>query len=238
MKCGPIAALAMLFLAFPLLGARGLETEEEKTVYALGLLLSKQMPNFPLDERDLEFLEQGLRDGLLRREPRVSLADYAAKLPQLAETRNAALLEAETKQAQEFLESERNVDGASVSESGVVKRVLRRGAGRRPAETDTVELHYHGTLRDGTVFDSSVRRDEPVTLPLARILPCWTEAITTMEVGEKSRFVCPPELAYGERGSPPSIRPGAALAFEMELLAIVDPPDREGGSRSEAQSPD
>ena len=90
-----------------------------------------------------------------------------------------------------------------------------------PKATDTVKVHYHGTLTDGTVFDSSVKRGEPATFPLNQVIKCWTEAVQLIKVGGKSRLVCPSGIAYGDRGSPPVIKPGATLVFEVELLDIV-----------------
>jgi FKBP-type peptidyl-prolyl cis-trans isomerase FkpA/FKBP-type peptidyl-prolyl cis-trans isomerase FklB len=84
-----------------------------------------------------------------------------------------------------------------------------------------VKVHYHGTLIDGTVFDSSVQRGQPATFPLNGVIPCWTEGVQRMKVGEKSRLVCPSQIAYGDRGAPPKIKPGATLVFEVELLEIV-----------------
>ena len=88
-------------------------------------------------------------------------------------------------------------------------------------EGEKVAVHYHGTLPDGTVFDSSVDRGEPATFPLNRVIPCWTEGVGKMKVGGKARLVCPPDSAYGDRGAPPRIPPGTALVFEVELIEIV-----------------
>jgi len=100
---------------------------------------------------------------------------------------------------------------------------IKAGQGASPQATDTVKVHYHGTLTDSTVFDSSVQRGEPATFPLDRVIPCWTEGVQRMKIGGKSRLVCPADVAYGDRGRPPQIPPGATLVFEVELLDIVKP---------------
>jgi FKBP-type peptidyl-prolyl cis-trans isomerase FkpA len=96
----------------------------------------------------------------------------------------------------------------------------REGNGPSPSATDVVKVHYHGMLTDGTVFDSSVQRGEPASFPLNRVIPCWTQGVQQIKVGGKAKLTCPPELAYGERGSPPVIPPNSTLIFEVELLAI------------------
>jgi len=111
--------------------------------------------------------------------------------------------------------------GARKTESGIVIIEQKAGAGESPKATDKVKVHYHGTLSDGTVFDSSVQRGQPATFPLNGVIKCWTEGVQLMKVGEKSRLVCPADLAYGERGAPGRIKPGATLVFDVELLDIV-----------------
>ena len=113
------------------------------------------------------------------------------------------------------------MEGAIRTESGLIYRELEPGTGESPKAKDKVRVHYHGTLRDGTVFDSSVDRKAPFLTALNRVIPCWTEGVTRMSVGGKSRLVCPASIAYKDRGSPPTILPGAALAFDVELLEIV-----------------
>ena len=105
--------------------------------------------------------------------------------------------------------------------SGIVIQEVSAGTGAQPTAEDVVQVHYHGTLRDGSVFDSSVERDEPAIFPLSGVIPCWTEGVQTMRVGGESRLVCPPDLAYGAN-PPPGIPPNAALVFEVELLEIVE----------------
>jgi FKBP-type peptidyl-prolyl cis-trans isomerase FkpA len=96
----------------------------------------------------------------------------------------------------------------------------REGTGRSPAATDVVKVHYHGTFTDGRVFDSSVQRGEPASFPLNGVIPCWTQGLQQMKVGGKAKLTCPPELAYGAQGAPPTIPPNATLVFEVELLEI------------------
>jgi len=112
-------------------------------------------------------------------------------------------------------------DGAVVSASGLVFRTLKEGAGAMPAASDTVRVHYRGTLPDGKEFDSSYKRGEPATFPLNRVIKCWTEGVQRIKVGGKAKLTCPPAIAYGERGVPGAIPPNATLVFEVELLDIV-----------------
>lgn len=103
---------------------------------------------------------------------------------------------------------------------GIQIRRYNATEGAKPGKTDTVTVHYHGTFEDGKVFDSSVERGSPASFPLNRVIPCWTEAVTRLRVGEKARVTCPPATAYGARGAPPRIPPNATLIFEIELLGI------------------
>jgi FKBP-type peptidyl-prolyl cis-trans isomerase FkpA len=119
-----------------------------------------------------------------------------------------------------FLDKAAAEPGATKTASGLVYRELKAGTGPSPTATDTVTVHYRGTLVDGTEFDSSYKRNEPAQLPLNGVIPCWTEGVQKMKVGGKSRLVCPSAIAYGERGSPPVIPGGAILVFEIELLGI------------------
>jgi FKBP-type peptidyl-prolyl cis-trans isomerase FkpA len=111
--------------------------------------------------------------------------------------------------------------GATRTPSGLVYRELTPGTGESPKATDTVTVNYRGTLPDGTEFDSSYKRNQPAQFPLNRVIPCWTEGVQKMKVGGKSRLVCPAAIAYGDKGSPPTIPGGATLIFEVELLNIA-----------------
>jgi len=106
------------------------------------------------------------------------------------------------------------------TKSGLQITTLREGTGKSPNRRDRVSVHYHGTFENGEVFDSSVDRGKPAVFPLNRVIKCWTEGLQLMKVGGKARLVCPPKIAYGKRGSPPTIPPNATLTFEVELLAI------------------
>jgi len=104
--------------------------------------------------------------------------------------------------------------------SGLVYQSLKEGTGASPKATDTVRVHYHGTLADGKVFDSSVQRGQPAEFPLNRVIPCWTEGVQMMKVGGKAKLTCPPQIAYGARGAAGVIPPNATLTFEVELLGV------------------
>ena len=110
--------------------------------------------------------------------------------------------------------------GPVTTASGLVYESVKDGTGESPKATDTVRVHYHGTLADGKVFDSSVQRGQPAEFPLNRVIPCWTEGVQRMKPGGKAKLTCPPAIAYGARGAAGVIPPNATLTFEVELLGI------------------
>lgn len=208
-------------LSDPTLAASDPVTEEQRTLYALGIAISQSLANFALTESELEQVKAGITDGVLKRPRKVDLQAYGPKLQQLQQSRAAAVAENEKKAGTAFLTKAAAEAGATKTESGIVIKSIKAGTGATPKATDTVKVHYHGTLIDGTVFDSSVVRGEPATFGLDQVIKCWTEGVQHIKVGGKSRLVCPPALAYGDRGAPPQIRPGATLVFEVELLEIA-----------------
>ena len=196
------------------------KTESDKTLYAIGLMLAANMADFNLSEDEMAMVSAGLEDGVLGAEPEVDVAEYGPKVQEFVAQRAAASATVEKQQSAAFLESMAATEGAVTTSSGLVYLDLVKGDGESPGETDNVTVHYHGTLSDGTVFDSSVERGEPASFPLNRVIPCWTEGLQKMKPGGKARLVCPSDIAYGDRGSPPRIKPGAALVFEVELLSV------------------
>jgi FKBP-type peptidyl-prolyl cis-trans isomerase FkpA len=197
------------------------ETEEQKTLYALGLALSQKLTVAEFSEAEVEMIQSGLADGLLGRDARAELSVYGPKIDEMIRTRMAAVTEREKKESLAYCESKANEEGAQKTASGAIYFEVEPGSGAAPTATDSVKVHYHGTRRDGSVFDSSVERGEPVTFALNSVVPCFAEGIQKMRVGGKAKLVCPPDTAYGDRGSPPAIKPGEALNFEVELLEIV-----------------
>src|SRR5262249_53510959 len=196
-------------------------TEEQKSLDRLGLALSRSLGSFALSEAELEIVKVGLTDGVLQREPKVDPQLFLPKVQELQKTRAAAVAAVEEKAGGDFLAKAAAAPGATKTESGLIIPPPPPGTGQTPTADDTVKVHYHGTLIDGTVFDSSVQRGQPATFSLKGIIKCWTEGVQHIHVGGKSRLVCPPQLAYGERGMPPRIKPGATLVFDVELLDIV-----------------
>jgi len=201
-----------------------LTTEEDKTLYALGLALGLNITDFGLSARDLEIVKRGLADAASGATQEVDIKVYGPKVRDLAMAKAKERAAAETARAAVFVEQTLKEAGAVKTPSGMVFIEQKKGTGASPKPTDTVKVHYKGTLVDGKTFDSSYDRGEPAQFPLNGVIPCWTEGVQKMAVGGKAKLVCPPALAYGERGSPPVIPPGATLVFEIELLEVGAPP--------------
>ena len=197
------------------------KTDEQKTLYAIGLAVAGSLSAFALSPAELELVKAGLSDGVLNKPRQVDLQAYGPKIQELQKARASVVAAAEQKAGQAVLDKAAAEKGATKTASGLVIVPIKPGTGAAPKATDRVKVHYHGTLADGGVFDSSVQRGEPATFPLNGVIPCWTEGLQLMKVGGKSRLVCPAAIAYGDRGAPPRIKPGATLTFEVELLEIL-----------------
>ena len=216
-------SLGVILAAASTVAAAGpeLKTEEQKVFYAVGLAVSRSLVPFTLTESELELVKAGIADGVHGKEQKVDLQTYGPKIQELQKARMSAAAAGEKKVGQAFLDKAAVEKGATKTASGLIVTTIKPGNGTSPKPTDKVKVHYTGTLVDGTVFDSSVQRNEPATFQLNGVIPCWTEGMQLMKVGGKSKFVCPAALAYGDRGAPPKIKPGATLVFDVELLEIL-----------------
>jgi FKBP-type peptidyl-prolyl cis-trans isomerase FkpA len=214
-----MAAALLLGIAGPAAAQPALETDQDKTLYALGVAIGTNVQDFDLSAADLAIVSAGIGDAALGNELKVDMQVYGPMIQQLADERVAARAAAEKEAAAALLYDLAQETGAERSASGVVYVPVTVGTGANPTAADTVRVHYHGTLRDGTVFDSSVDRGEPVTFPLDGVIACWTEGVQKIKVGGKAKLGCPSDTAYGDFGQGP-IPGGAALVFEIELLGI------------------
>jgi len=199
-----------------------LETEDQKTLYALGLLLGRNVKSFALNPDELVIVKAGITDAATNAKPQVDLETYGPLIEGFVQKRASAGADDAKKKGQEFADTVAKEDNATKTESGVVIRVIKPGTGPSPTEADIVKVHYEGKFIDGTVFDSSIGK-EPVEFLLGGVVPCWREAVQKMKKGEKSQVVCPSAVAYGDSGQPPDIPPGATLSFEVELIDFKKP---------------
>jgi FKBP-type peptidyl-prolyl cis-trans isomerase FkpA len=190
------------------------QNEDEKALYALGHNFGKGLTVFSLSPSELEVLKRGLSDAVAGTPPLVEVEQYGGKVQGLARGRQAKANEAHLAKAA----AEK---GATTLPTGIIYRELKAGTGPTPKSTDTVSVHYRGTLITGEEFDSSYKRNQPAEFPLNGVIPCWTDGLQKMKVGTRAKLVCPTKTAYGERPPPGSrIPPHAVLEFEVELLSI------------------
>jgi FKBP-type peptidyl-prolyl cis-trans isomerase FkpA len=204
-------------------GAPALATDDEKTIYSLGVYMYQSLATFDLSPAELELVKQGLADAAAGK-PATDLATWGPKFRTLAQARGARLAEREKASSAAYLAKAAAEPGAVKTASGLIYREQKAGTGAVPAATDTVKVNYKGTLVNGTEFDSSYRRNEPAQFALNGVIKCWTEGLQKMKVGGKATLTCPSDIAYGDRGRPPTIPGGATLIFDIELLEIVAPP--------------
>ena len=193
----------------------------DKVSYALGLSIGNNFQNSGIKKLQVEDFVKGLEDVLGEKQPAISyeeakqvINDYFMKLQQ-------ERLEINKQAGAEFLEVNRHKAGVVELPSGLQYEILKQGTGAKPSASDKVKCHYHGTLINGTVFDSSVQRGEPATFGVSQVIPGWVEALQLMPVGSKWRLFIPSNLAYGEHGAGDVIEPNSTLIFDVELLDIV-----------------
>ncbi|QTM01047.1 FKBP-type peptidyl-prolyl cis-trans isomerase [Mannheimia sp. ZY171111] len=200
-----------------------LDSLESKGGYGIGLQIGQQLLSSGMDV-NAEAVARGIYDVLNNNEPAININEVTAALQELGQRAEAAqteafkAIDAENKA---FLEENKKANGVIITDSGLQYEILTEGTGEKPTATSTVRVHYTGSLIDGTVFDSSVKRGQPAEFPVNGVIRGWTEALQLMPVGSKWRLTIPHELAYGERGAGASIPPFATLIFEVELLDIL-----------------
>ena len=197
---------------------------EQQASYGIGRQIGDQVASNPFEGLDATAVAQGVIDSLEGKEYAVEVEDLRAAFGVINERMQAAQAE-QAKEAsaegQKFLDENAQREGVTVTESGLQFEVITEGSGEKPTAASTVKTHYHGTLIDGTVFDSSYDRGEPVEFPVGGVIKGWTEALQMMTVGSKWRLAIPYELAYGEQGAGGAIGPFQTLVFDVELLEIV-----------------
>lgn len=221
-------SLRVLLIFFVILGlasgavAKEPETEDEKTFYFLGVMAGGGLTRFALSEEEMVWVQRGVGDVVKGEAIQLDTQQYGPKLQELIEERQQASVAAEKKASAAFLAEEASKPGVRKLESGLLIEDLVVGSGKSPEVSDTVRVHYHGTLRDGRVFDSSVRRGEPFETQLSGVVECWQQGVSQMKQGGKARLSCPSELAYGDASPSPTIPGGSALVFEVELIEVVE----------------
>jgi FKBP-type peptidyl-prolyl cis-trans isomerase FklB len=227
MKSYIISALALGLVVVSASGQDALDLKQTKSrvSYSIGVDIGSNFKSQEI-EIDLKALTAGLADAiagkpqLTEAEMRDTMMDFQKDMMAKMQDRQKASAEKNVKEGEKFLAENAKKEGVKVTATGLQYKVIKSGTGKTPKLTDTVKTHYHGTLIDGTVFDSSVERKEPAVFPVNGVIPGWTEALQLMKEGDKWQLVVPSKLAYGERGAGGKIGPNATLIFEVELLSI------------------
>ncbi len=194
---------------------------QDEVSYALGLSIGQNFKASGIKAITSEDFIAGLQDALAEREPQMTNERAREVINQLFTRLQQEEAELNAAAGKEYQEIMRHKSGVVTLPSGLQYEIIKEGTGAKPKATDKVRVHYHGTLINGVVFDSSVERGEPAEFPLNAVIPGWTEILQLMPVGSKWRVVIPSELAYGSRGAGDVIRPNMTLIFEIELLDIV-----------------
>ena len=200
-----------------------LNTDEQKASYGFGLQFGNQLLRNDFDGLDVVAVMAGIQHWYLHQQAAMAQEQinpsYQA-IQRKQQEKSAELAAKRTALAEQFLAANAARPEVSTTASGLQYEVLESGSGAKPGPRANVVTHYHGTLVDGTVFDSSVERGEPAEFGVHQVIPAWTEALQMMSVGDKWRIACPPRLAYGEQGAGSTIPPNTALVFEIHLIDI------------------
>lgn len=198
-----------------------LNTEDEKTFYSIGYNWASKLKTFNLSENEIKSVLKGVAASSKGDKAEVDIQAYSSKVNTMLKSRMASASVNSKEEGIKFIANYlKNNNKAKQTKSGLVYETLKEGTGKSPKATDTVEVHYHGTLINGTVFDSSVKRNKKIEFPLNRVIKGWTEGLQLMKEGGKIKLIIPSELAYGENGSPPTIPGGSTLIFEVELFKV------------------
>src|SRR5271170_466320 len=184
-----------------------LSTDEQKTVYALGLQMYRSLGQFDLSPAEVELIKRALGDAAAGK-PAEDISEWGPKFQSFGQARAARVAEKQKVASNAYLAKAAAEPGAIKTESGLIYMDVQPGTGASPNASDSVKVNYRGTLIDGTEFDSSYKRNEPAQFPLSGVIRCWTEGVQKMKVGGKARLVCPSDIAYGDKGHPPVIPGG------------------------------
>ena len=193
----------------------------DKVSYALGLSIGNNFQNSGIKDLQVEDFVQGLKDVLSESKTAISYDEAKQVINEYFTKLQQERLEINKKAGEEFLNINKHKAGVVELPSGLQYEILTKGTGETPKANDKVKCHYHGTLINGTVFDSSVQRNQPAVFGVSQVIPGWVEALQLMPVGSKWRLFIPSNLAYGERGAGDVIEPNMTLIFDVELLEIV-----------------
>jgi FKBP-type peptidyl-prolyl cis-trans isomerase FkpA len=220
----PLLAILLVLLPVSVLAQTPAapQTDEEKTLYAIGLVMQRTLQQFDLSPAEMVVIQRAISDAAAGK-PAIELDEWGPRIQALATARAERITVRQKEASAAFLTKAAAATGAVKTDSGIVYTETTAGTGASPTASDRVKVHYRGTLINGTEFDSSYARNEPAEFPLGGVIRCWTEGVQRMKVGGKARLVCPSDLAYGDRGNQ-AIPGGAALVFEIELLEIIAGP--------------
>ena len=212
-----------------------LETDTQKASYAAGFRFGSSLQRDASD-LDADAIQKGFLDGFQKKTPALPEDQQQQAIVNYQQTRMTAAVSKNADAAKKFFAENGKKTGVTTLPDGLQYEVIKSGKGESPKKTDRVKVHYHGTLLNGTVFDSSVQRGEPATFQVGEVIQGWVEALQKMKVGDKWKLYIPADLAYGNRGMGP-IEPGSALVFEVELLEILAPEEAKKAP-ADAKAPD